>query len=112
MKRSLLLATLLLAVFAAGRAQCPDFTDLTGPGVTCQYGDFYNPFMHTGVVGGRHTVITWQDTDPYTGNLLPLLPPGENAVVKLGNHFITDIRSAGARSTMSAPVRISRDSTP
>lgn len=88
MKRSLFITVCLLAVFAAGRAQCPDFTDLTGPGVTCQYGDFYNPFMHTGVVGGRHTVITWQDTDPYTGNLLPLLPPGENAVVKLGNHFI------------------------
>ena len=88
MKRSLFITVCLLAVLAAGRAQCPDFTDLNGPNVTCQYGDFYNPFMHTGVVGGRHTVITWQDTDPYTGNLLPLLPPGENAVVKLGNHFI------------------------
>ena len=87
MKRPLFFAVCFLAVLAAGRAQCPDFMDLTGPGVTCQYG-YQNPFQHTGVVYGRHTVITQQGDDPYTDHELPLLPPGENAVVKLGNHAI------------------------
>ena len=85
MKRPLLLASLLLAVLAAGRAQCPNFTDLTGPGVTCMYGVYLSPMMNTGLVPGRHTVITQQGMDPYTGYQLPMLPPGESAVVKLGN---------------------------
>lgn len=88
MKRTLLLATLTLAVLAAGRAQCPDFTNLTESNVICQYGHFSNPFLYTGVVEGRHTLITEQGTDPYTGGVLPFLPPGEDTVVKLGNHFI------------------------
>lgn len=69
-------------------AQCPDFTDLTGAGVTCQYGTTDDPFQNTGIVPGRHTVITQQGTDPNTGGQLPLLPPGESAVVRLGNDNI------------------------
>ena len=34
---------------------------------------------------GRHTLITQQGTDPHTGDQLPLLPPGESAVIRLGN---------------------------
>lgn len=66
-------------------AQCPVFTNLNGNGVTCQYGTTSNPFMHTGIVTGRHTVINQQGTDPRTGGHLPLLPPGETTVIKLGN---------------------------
>ena len=69
-------------------AQCPDFTDLTGSNVTCQYGNFGNPLQYTGIAVGRHTVITQQGSDPNTGHQLPFLPPGENAVVQLGNERI------------------------
>ena len=69
-------------------AQCPDFTNLSSPNVICQYGDTHNPMRYTGIAFRRHTVITHQGSDPYTGHQLPFLPPGENAVVKLGNEFI------------------------
>lgn len=88
MKRLLAITVFLLAVFAAVRAQCPDFTNLYGPGVTCQYGSFWNPFLYTGVSCGRHELITGQGTDPYTGHQLPLLPPGEDTVVRLGNYIV------------------------
>ena len=70
------------------QAQCPDFTDLTGPNVVCYYGTTGNPNAQTGIVPDRHTVITEQGTDPRTDNLLPLLPDGETAVVKLGNELV------------------------
>ena len=69
-------------------SQCPVFTDLNASGVICQYGTFNNPFMNTGIAYGRHTVITQQGGDPNTGYQLPFLPPGENAVVKLGNEQV------------------------
>jgi len=80
-----LLAVSLLAVLAVGWAQCPDFTNLSEPGVSCRYGPYENPTMNTGIVEGRHTVVTQQGMDPHTGYQLPILPPGETAVVKLGN---------------------------
>lgn len=70
------------------QAQCPDFMDLTGPNVTCYYGFWDNPNHFTGVMPGRHTLITEQGTDPRTDNLLPLLPDGETAVIKLGNELV------------------------
>lgn len=70
------------------KAQCPDFLDLNGPYVTAYYGNTFNPMANVGVVPGRHTLITQQGTDPRTGGLLPLLPPGESAVIKLGNELI------------------------
>lgn len=77
---------LLLCGFAFMlRAQCPDFTDLGSSNVTCYYGTVADPMLDTGIVYGRHTLITQQGTDPRTGGLLPLLPPGESAVIKLGN---------------------------
>lgn len=76
-------------IFAVAlKAQCPDFLDLNGPNVTAYYGNTFNPMANVGVVPGRHTLITQQGTDPRTGGLLPLLPPGENAVIKLGNENI------------------------
>lgn len=80
----------LLLLFCCGiiSAQCPDFTNLAGSGVTCQYGSFNDPFQYTGVASGRHTVITQQGGDPYTGYQLPFLPAGESRVVKLGNERV------------------------
>ena len=83
------LLTLLWGLLALTvRAQCPDFTDLTGPNVVCYYGNTNNPDSLTGIVPGRHTLITEQGTDPRTDSLLPLLPEGETAVVKLGNELV------------------------
>lgn len=84
MKRPLFFTVCLLAVLAAGRAQCPDFTNLTGPGVAC-WADNDVPSTNHGPIPGRYEVITQQGMDPYTGYQLPILPPGENTVVKLGN---------------------------
>ena len=67
---------------------CPDFTGINASYVDAQYGRTSNPFFQTGIITGRHTVITTQGTDPRTGNALNLLPPGESAVVKLGNEQI------------------------
>ena len=83
-----LLTLLLLLCCGILSAQCPDFTNLAGSGVTCQYGSFNDPFQYTGVASGRHTIITQQGGDPYTGYQLPFLPSGENAVVKLGNEQV------------------------
>jgi hypothetical protein len=83
-----LLTLLLLLCCGILSAQCPDFTNLAGSGVTCQYGSFNDPFQYTGVASGRHTIITQQGADPYTGYQLPMLPPGESAVVKLGNELV------------------------
>ena len=69
-------------------AQCIDFTNLEGPSVTCQYGSFENPFATTGIMEGRHSIITEQGTDPRTNNQLSFLPPEENKVVKLGNEEV------------------------
>lgn len=81
-----LLFLMFLGVVAV--AQCPNFTNLTASGVTCQYGMFENPFQYTGIASGRHTVISQQGSDPNTGHQLPFLPPGENRVVKLGNEQV------------------------
>ena len=86
MKR--LLTLLFIAFCGALHAQCPDFTNLTGAGVTCQYGMFSDPFQYTGIASGRHTVISQQGSDPNTGHQLPFLPPGENRVVRLGNEQV------------------------
>lgn len=76
---------ILLAATAFGRAQCPDFTDLTAPEAICKYGVYESPGLYTGLITERHSVITQQGADPYTNYQLPILPPGESAVVKLGN---------------------------
>lgn len=81
----LILFMLTTFLVSSLNAQCPTFTNLNGNGVTCHYGTTSDPFRHPGISPGRHTVITQQGRDPKTNNQLPLLPPGENAVIKLGN---------------------------
>lgn len=83
-----LLTLLLLLCCGFLFAQCPDFTNLNGSNVTCQYGMFEDPFQYTGIASGRHTVISQQGSDPNTGHQLPFLPPGENRVVRLGNEQV------------------------
>ncbi len=85
---------------------CPDFTDITASHVVANYGTTSNPltspYVNTGIIDGRHTIITEPGTDPNTGNVLQMILPGETQVVKLGNsnvgyeaealtyHFIVD----------------------
>lgn len=80
----------------------PDFTDLEASCVVATSGDTENPFKRTGVVNGRHTIITEQGTDSYTEGELKFLPDSESKVIRLGNsdsdsqaesityHFIAD----------------------
>lgn len=63
----------------------PDFTDITAPCVEATYGTTADPFENKGLLPGRHTVITSQGTDPWTGGQLNLLPDHEARVVRLGN---------------------------
>ena len=84
-----ILSLLVLGFWAlAGRAQCPDFMDLTSSAVTGYYGYIYDSVLNVGIVPGRHTLITQQGTDYWTDNQLPLLPDGENAVIRLGNEQV------------------------
>ena len=84
-----ILLTLLWGLLALTvQAQCPDFTDLTGSQVTGTYGHIDDSLMAVGIVPGRHTLVTQQGTDPWTGGQLPLLPDGENVVIRLGNEQV------------------------
>ena len=85
LRKSILCALLWGLSVLAGRAQCPDFMDLTSNAVTGYYGHIYDTVLNVGIVPGHHTLVTQQGTDPWTGNQLPLLPNGENVVVRLGN---------------------------
>lgn len=73
---------------------CIDYLNLYGPDVTCQYGDFDNPYRNTGVVDfgstsikSRHTIhFKENEFDPNTGNNgLRTKPRGAIASVRLGN---------------------------
>ena len=94
------LAVLSISIGTKVMAQCPDFTNLTGPNVKAYTGftqrfsgwgaegQYGNPFQTEGVVNGRHTIITTQAYDKNTDYLLPMLPPGVSKVIKLGNDDI------------------------
>ena len=85
--RKSILCVLLWGLFALTvQAQCPDFLDLTSNQVVGTYGhiNIIDTLMSIGIMPGHHTLITQQGTDPRTGGQLPLLPDGENAVIRLG----------------------------
>ena len=91
-----------VVVFCPER-HCVNFTDLAASTVTCTYGetnrsyadpaDRAHAYDHVGIVDfgsesilSRHTV-NWDKTatDPRTGGVLPLIPKGGYASVRLGN---------------------------
>lgn len=87
----LLCALWLFAAMGWAQSVCPttpDFINLNASWVTCNYGTTSNPFENMGIMNGRHTLITQQGSDPNTGGQLPLLPPSESAVIRLGNECI------------------------
>ena len=89
-----------LSLVAIGQTVCPtapNFMNLHSPCVVATYGKYTGggatgwtntPFINTGVVDGRHTLITTQGFDPNTGNRLPLIPEGQTQSVRLGNQQI------------------------
>jgi len=68
------------------------------PNSDFSFGDFTNWVGYTGtftaccptvgIVAGRHTIINAPGTDPRTGNLLSVLPPGSSVCAKLGNENV------------------------
>lgn len=62
---------------------CFDYTNLYGPNVLCEWGKFQNPYANTGVVDGRHTVITG-GIDQYSG--FTCVPPGYSTSIRLGDN--------------------------
>ena len=88
LKTAILSVLLLGFCTLAGKAQCPDFLDLTSPSVTGYYGHIYDSVLNVGIVSWHHVLITQQGVDPNTGGQLPLLPDGENAVIMLGNWLV------------------------
>lgn len=74
--------------FAVGQnvpTSCPNFMMLNSPNVIATTGNTSNPFIDTGIVSGRHTLITQQGYDPNTGNALRLIPVGETSSIRIGN---------------------------
>lgn len=69
-------------------AQCFDMTSLTGGNVTCTTGSYSNPYQYTGVVSGRHTIMS--NTSAYDPNVPSLLtiPTGESNSIRLGNDLV------------------------
>lgn len=85
LKNTILFVLVLGFGALAVKAQCPNFLDLTSNSVTAYYGYINDSVLNVGIVPGRHTLITQQGTDPMTGGQLPLIPDGENTVIRLGN---------------------------
>lgn len=94
MLKTLPLLFFLLSVLSTseGVAQCDnvDFEDASFMGWQAYYG-WISEFSgintpNTGVVNGRHTIISGTGTDPYSCGNIPLVPPGSGTyVVRLGN---------------------------
>ena len=64
---------------------CFDLTNLSNPGITCMYGDFYYPYRYTGIAPNRHTVVTQLQYDPNTNYTLPTIPDCRDYSIRLGN---------------------------
>lgn len=67
---------------------CDLFSNLNTCLVTGYYGIYSDPMMHEGIVEGRHTLMTTPGYDPYTHDLLSVIPPGETYAIRLGNNSV------------------------
>lgn len=84
MKKVFLLSILLCCAHLVF-AQCFDMTSLTGGNVICTAGSYNNPYQSTGVVSGRHTIMSNTSAhDPNVPSLLTI-PAGESNSIRLGN---------------------------
>ena len=69
-------------------SSCPSVYDLGNPRTACTFGTWSsgNIVEQQGLNPLRHELITSPGYDNYTGLLLPTIPPGESASIKLGNN--------------------------
>ena len=91
------MVTCILAIslnLTAQQANCIDLSDLHAPYIHCTWGNCDNPYLHSGIKEGRHTVITQQGTDNNAGGILKMIPEGETYSIRLGD----DIGGAQAES--------------
>lgn len=65
---------------------CPSVYDLGSVRTICTNGNWTS--QRVGILNNRHRLITEQGTDPYSGGMLPLIPPGENASIRLGDNSV------------------------
>lgn len=65
--------------------QCFDMSNLNSSNIVCTTGTFDNPYMSTGVVPGRHTIMS--NVNAYDDNVpqLRTIPIGETNAIRLGN---------------------------
>mgnify|MGYP004503779105 CR=1 FL=1 len=81
----LILFFIFSILISKGYGQCFDMSDLHNSNVTCTTGSYGNPYASTGVVSGRHTVMSKvNDYDPNVPQLLTI-PRGETNSIRLGN---------------------------
>ena len=64
---------------------CFDLSNLSNPGITCTYGNFDNPYLHTGVINTRHAVVSTLGYDANTDYMLPTIPDCKDYAIRLGN---------------------------
>lgn len=83
----LFLSLLLFGTKGWGQCKCTnadfsfgDFSNWIG-----HYGYFDNPSLNSGILPGRHTIISTNYTDPFTCNQLNTIPLGATFSAKLGN---------------------------
>jgi len=83
----IILVSLILSKSNVNAQGCPnaDFSQGNFNNWTGFTGNYYNPAINTGIVNGRHTIMTGPGTDPYTCGGLPLVPPGSTFSARLGN---------------------------
>lgn len=62
----------------------PDFTAIPADWVTTTYGNFDNPYEHTGFLPNRHAILIVPETDKYTNGRLPVRPENTPTVIRLG----------------------------
>lgn len=98
-------------------AHCLDYLNFSAPGVTCTYGDYLSEmddaiFDNVGFIDygyesieSRHTIhYVPGETDPRTNGMLPTVPPGEIAAVRLGNWD-----SGGYGQSVTYTIRVTED---
>jgi len=88
MKRFLLRTTIctisMLLGTSAAWSTLINMSNLYDPNITCYYGQYDYPYASTGVVTGRHTIMT-SGYDPIVGSSLTTVPAGETSAIRLGN---------------------------
>lgn len=80
----LLLSFITSFVYSQGACVNADFSNNNFNNWVAKYGSFNNPSLSTGVVNGRHTIMS-PGVDPNSCGNLQMVPPGSTTSARLGN---------------------------